>query len=309
VVTSPDVLSDQTAGIVNPFQFNEHALSNVIINAGFAVIRSSLSNGAQVTLIGEALPQQDPIPGPEGPSKRRRVAAVCRRPQYCYMNNPLEGWSKVVSVQLEATKGRRPQGGTEVSYRAPLLLDGPRCSQTIRSNADLLQYMQTQGLAQLQSFQRLKRLVRFDSVFCVCHSPEDLSRNYIECSYGLTGCFGWLHPECVGLGPLSREQILQKAAVVCPRCAAFLRATRNSHLLPPDTILLDRLSSAPEDCSLRDSVLAVNRMTVLESAAPHRKWGPQSRLGAPQQAAGYWIAESEEEEEAGQYWPEEAPAP
>lgn len=48
-------------------------------------------------------------------------------------------------------------------------------------------------------------------------------------------CVLQLHPECVGLGALSREQILLMPAVVCPRCAAFLRAARVSHLLPPHT--------------------------------------------------------------------------
>lgn len=202
-----------------------------MINAGFGAIRASLSNGAQILLIGEALPTQQPllhgsqsslsppsdaaaVAAASVSAKKRRVGA-CKQPLYCYPDNPMEGWTKVVAVQLagdrnssshpsKKKKQKQQQGAvgrTEVHYLAPLLACSPSSSSPsssstvpVRSNLDLLQYLRSsQHLAQLQqSFQRVKRVVTFDSVFCVCHSPEDLSRNYIECSYGLTGCFGWV---------------------------------------------------------------------------------------------------------------------
>jgi hypothetical protein len=68
-------------------------------------------------------------------------------------------------------------------------------------------------------------LTRFDfhKVYCVCHTTEDNSRPYLECSYGFAGCNQWVHPECVGLGRRSNEECSLLPRVVCPFCSHYLR--------------------------------------------------------------------------------------
>lgn len=110
------------------------------------------------------------------------------KPTYCYKNNPLDGWTFCIDVNIDPD-GRTPHdeslinqhnGQTTVYYKPPnyaVITNTKALEDYIRSN--ILPY-------------RTRKHIDFGSVFCVCHAPEDLSRNYIECSYGLTGCFGWV---------------------------------------------------------------------------------------------------------------------
>ena len=110
------------------------------------------------------------------------------KPTYCYKNNPLDGWTFCIDVNIDPDGGtphdasltNQHNGQTTVYYKPPnyaVITNTKALEDYIRSN--ILPY-------------RTRKHIDFGSVFCVCHAPEDLSRNYIECSYGLTGCFGWV---------------------------------------------------------------------------------------------------------------------
>ena len=109
------------------------------------------------------------------------------KPTYCYRNNPLEGWTFCIDVYIEPDGNTQStsstifqNGQTTVYYKPPNYAE-------IRNKRDLECYIRSNSLPY-----RVRKHIDFGSVFCVCHTPEDLSRNYIECSYGLTGCFGWV---------------------------------------------------------------------------------------------------------------------
>ena len=110
------------------------------------------------------------------------------KPTYCYKNNPLDGWNFCIDVNIDPD-GPTPQdtsnanqinGQTTVYYQPPNY-------PVIRNTKALEDYIRSNILPY-----KTRKYIDFGSVFCVCHAPEDLDRNYIECSYGLTGCFGWV---------------------------------------------------------------------------------------------------------------------
>ena len=49
-----------------------------------------------------------------------------------------------------------------------------------------------------------------------------MKRSYIECSFGHAGCNRWIHPECVGLGARSEQELTLLPRVICPFCAHYL---------------------------------------------------------------------------------------
>lgn len=65
----------------------------------------------------------------------------------------------------------------------------------------------------------------FKSVFCVCHTPEDSEVTYVECSFALGGCQGWLHPSCVGIASKSAKDLRYMGRFICPFCVAYLEAS------------------------------------------------------------------------------------
>jgi hypothetical protein len=149
------------------------------------------------------LQKQKNITGSKRPKGRPKI------PVYCYPDCPLVGWTKHVNISILG----KNQGKTYVQFSPPNNL-----KRRIKNDNDLKSIKRSREEIPLHVFD-------FRRVFCVCHTPEDLNNNYIECSYGLTGCFGWIHPECVGLGPMDRSQILNMCPVICPFCVAYLTAT------------------------------------------------------------------------------------
>lgn len=115
------------------------------------------------------------------PAKRSRIP--CKSyPAYRYTNNPTNGWTKYVTVDMQPSKSGKKPGQTRVFYQPPFYKE-----TKLYCRRDLLKYMQTHAVPR-----RMRSLISFEEVFCLCHRPEDENTCYIECSYGLTGCFGWV---------------------------------------------------------------------------------------------------------------------
>jgi hypothetical protein len=55
---------------------------------------------------------------------------------------------------------------------------------------------------------------RQTAYYCVCIATEDLRRVWVGCEL----CGDWFHPECVGLGMLSRTQAQSLPPWFCPVC-------------------------------------------------------------------------------------------
>jgi hypothetical protein len=130
---------------------------------------------------------------------------------YCYDNTPAPGWRREVAVRMSG----KSKGNTDIHYVTP------DKSRRFRSRQELQTYLlriNNTSMAFLNSFD-------FRTAFCVCHDIEDNSRSYLECSYGLAGCNRWLHPECVGLGTRSEQELELMPKVICPYCAAYLKGT------------------------------------------------------------------------------------
>lgn len=136
--------------------------------------------------------------------------SVLTNAAYCYDHTPVQGWRREVAIRMSG----KSKGSTEIHYVTP---DKRR---RFRSRQELNTYMSRTGnsMSFLNSFD-------FRSVFCLCHEPEDNSRSYLECSYGLGGCNRWLHPECLGLGARSEQELALMPRVICPYCAAYLKGT------------------------------------------------------------------------------------
>lgn len=139
---------------------------------------------------------------------------VCN-PCFHWDDNPLAGWSREVVVRSSG----KTMGDTDVVYIPP------ERSRRLRNRLEVSQYLQRKGLS-------AGLVTRFDyrPVFCVCLQPtgeEGTSNmsNYIECSLGVAGCRGWIHPECVGLGSLADDDIAVLDKLICPFCTTYLEAT------------------------------------------------------------------------------------
>ena len=129
---------------------------------------------------------------------------------YCYDNTPTEGWRREVAIRMSG----KSKGNVDIHYVTP---DKRR---RFRSRPELHSYLSrtTNSSSFINNFD-------FRTVFCMCHTPEDSRRSYLECSFGLAGCNRWLHPECVGLGSRSEQELALMPRVVCPYCTSFLEGT------------------------------------------------------------------------------------
>lgn len=135
-----------------------------------------------------------------------------KNPCFTYQDTPFPGWHRDISVRQS---GRDP-GALDTLYRPPNTL------RKLRNKGDIVQYLQTEHLpASLLSYFETR------PVYCVCHQPQLEGRFYLGCSFGLGGCHGWLHPECVGLSDLT-ERELEAIEVICPLCAYFIDGITDS---------------------------------------------------------------------------------
>lgn len=135
-------------------------------------------------------------------SNSRRLA----RFGFSYKNVPLPGWRREVSVQM----GGKGVGRLQVMFTSP---DGLFC---LRNRTELLSYVSKRTMAM-----ETPKMFDFRSAYCVCHRSAD-SRKYLACSFGLAGCQGWLHPECVGLEGIPDEALDSLGDVLCPLCSLYL---------------------------------------------------------------------------------------
>jgi len=129
---------------------------------------------------------------------------------YCYDDAPFEGWRKEISVRMSG----KSQGSLDIHYISK------NRRRRFRSKNEIARYL-SQNHLPLSDINRFE----FRSVFCVCHSAEDTSRNFLECSFGKTGCNRWMHPECVGLGFRTEHELKLLPRVTCPFCSAYLTET------------------------------------------------------------------------------------
>lgn len=173
---------------------------------------------------------------------------------FVYCNNPLNGWEKHICLRLGGGKTR---GRSDVRYVAPLT------GRRLRSKPELLLHAERAGLPASFADQ-----FDFRQVFCVCQTPQSPHRNYLECSFGYCGCNSWVHPECVGLGHQSLEQLQHMGPVICPLCTAYLEGAGK----------LDE--QREEATALRDICLGHNTQELVfrgfrieESSVAHRLWG------------------------------------
>ena len=142
---------------------------------------------------------------------------------YCYDNTPFEGWRKEISVRMSG----KSQGTLDIHYIAK------NRKRRFRSKNDIMNYL-TQNNLPLIDINKFE----FRSVFCVCHSIEDTSRSYLECSFGKTGCNRWVHPECVGLGVRTEQELKLLPRVTCPFCTAYLSGNQEmSGLLDQQSVM------------------------------------------------------------------------
>lgn len=135
---------------------------------------------------------------------------------YCYDDTPFEGWRKEISVRMSG----KSQGSLDIHYIAK------STKRRFRSQNEIARYL-SQNNNNNNSNLPMIDISRFEfrSVFCVCHSTEDPSRSFLECSFGRTGCNRWMHPECVGLGCRTEHELKLLPRVTCPFCSAYLTDT------------------------------------------------------------------------------------
>ncbi len=128
-----------------------------------------------------------------------------KRAAFIRDNFPLFGWQQHIIVTLSA--GKRP--GIYYTYG----------KKTFKTRMDLAHTLQEMN--QLHLLDKFN----FDDVYCVCQKPEDPTRPFMECAYGHCGCNAWVHPECVGLGTRSEEELKVMTSIVCPYCSFFLEGS------------------------------------------------------------------------------------
>lgn len=78
----------------------------------------------------------------------------------------------------------------------------------------------------------------------------------------------WLHSECVGLGTLTENQLINMETVVCPYCTAYLDGTNEHHLYSKGKRLLRQLTLPLESTSTKSS-----NLEIVEFSQPHDVWG------------------------------------
>jgi hypothetical protein len=135
-------------------------------------------------------------------------------PAYCYMNETIAGWRRDVHLGMSG----KSQGTLSVSYLAPY-----NNGRRIRNRSELANYLTSNSttLESLCGDLQPTSAVDFKTVYCVCHQPAGCGP-YIECSFGLCGCQGWVHPHCIGLGYMSEMDIQYLDTIICPLCTHYL---------------------------------------------------------------------------------------
>jgi hypothetical protein len=151
----------------------------------------------------------------------------CANPVFSYLNDTLPGWRRDITLNIG-----KSQGTLLSSYMPP---DG---SRRVKSKHDLKLYLESHETtleelfrANLQPYvlssEAMPRTLELKTVYCVCHQPA-MKGPYLECSYGFCGCQGWVHPECVGLGPMTEEEMEEIESVVCPLCTCYLEGINDT---------------------------------------------------------------------------------
>lgn len=138
-----------------------------------------------------------------------------------YNNNPMSGWKKEVKLRMAG----KTKGKFDVSYI------NEKYERRLSSKGEVLQFVEEEKL-----HPSIGEKFDFRSVFCVCQTSEDPCRNFIECSYGFCGCNAWIHPECVGLGARSEEDLQKMKKAICPFCSYYLEGAGQIDQFSKDTL-------------------------------------------------------------------------
>eukprot|EP00981_Chlorochromonas_danica_P010964 scaffold3595_cov235-Ochromonas_danica.AAC.2 len=216
---------------------------------GFLALSSFLSRVASSSLIHSTVPRLviQSLPN----NKICAFSSIC----FEYVNNPIEGWYKAVCLQIEETV-TSPSSNFDIFYLTPSRL------RKFGRMSELEAYAEQQGMARgfLDQFD-------FRQVFCICQTPYSARRQYLKCSFGKCGCNSWMHPECVGLGDSSIEE-LRKMDLVCPFCTSYLEGLSTSARSPPETRFLHQ---APLNQTSQETLF--NGLRIKETSVLHRVWG------------------------------------
>lgn len=181
-------------------KFSHSLITNIKPNLiGFTAIKNQLRRNLQFNNVYVSLANEN--------STSSNMYQNSSKLFYNYPNCPIEGWTKRVISTLDA------------SSSVGLALEFIHVeTNTIVRDKEGLKRICDRNLLRYD----LISLFDFRHVFCICHEPEDLERTYIECSFGKSGCCGWVHPECVGLGFQTKDEVLEMDPVICPICVTYL---------------------------------------------------------------------------------------
>lgn len=193
--TCEQLPDDQTEDVAGDIVMNHPSIKRLKMR-GFYAIKELIARNKSVLQNVEL----------RDPENRKTTNAA-----YCYDDTPIEGWRKEISVRMSG----KSQGSLDIHYIAK------STKRRFRSQNEIARYLSQNNLPLIDDINRFE----FRSVFCVCHSTEDPSRSFLECSFGRTGCNRWMHPECVGLGFRTEHELKLLPRVTCPFCSAYLTDT------------------------------------------------------------------------------------
>jgi hypothetical protein len=134
-----------------------------------------------------------------------------KRIKFVWDNRPVVGWRQQIRLKLVG----KSRGKLEVGYSSMTTNKGKK----YRNIDELSTVLRESGQF------HLKDKFEFQAVYCVCQTPEEPTRPFLECAYGQCGCNAWVHPECVGLGTRSEEELQKMSTIICPFCSFFLEGS------------------------------------------------------------------------------------
>jgi len=133
----------------------------------------------------------------------RYIGPPARIPKFIYIDTPIVGWTKIVSLQ-NSTSNNAKAGSTSVSYQSP-----DECH--LKSSSELAQYCIDRDIPDANTF---ACAFQWGKPICVCHDTShensrggnshsrDRSHAFrdaklVKCVLGLGGCNGLVHMSCV----------------------------------------------------------------------------------------------------------------
>jgi len=151
-----------------------------------------------------------------------------RNPRFVYIDNPIVGWTKIVTLQIMTVKSSQA-GATSISYQSP-----DEC--ILKTPTEFSQYVIDREIPNESDF---AGLFHWGKPVCVCHDASNHNHmrsthnrdrlkpnnsksgraKMVKCAVGLGGCNGLLHLSCV----LSNKEIEARGRVrYLDECSKYL---------------------------------------------------------------------------------------